>query len=70
MVTRSCTRVSWPLNDTFKLTADLMNLQSLIEQQKSDFADFIEIDQTLRELRNGAEPNQLPPANPAVGGSF
>jgi hypothetical protein len=44
-----------------------MNLQSLIEQQKTDLADFVEIDQTLRELRNGAEPNQLPPANPAVG---
>lgn len=70
MVTRSFTRVSWALIRSPKLMVDLMNLQSLIEQQKSDFADFIEIDQTLRELRNGAEPNQLPPANPAVGGSF
>ena len=39
----------------------------MIEQCEQDDGDFIEVDDLLREIRNGIEPNQYPPGDKAIG---
>ena len=36
-------------------------LQELVERMANESMNFVEVDQTLRELRDGNEPGQLPP---------
>lgn len=42
-------------------------LQELIERYQSPGNDFVEVDGSLKEIRNGHEPSQLPPAQPTLG---
>jgi hypothetical protein len=56
--------VSRPSTKVIKLaglTADLLNLQSLMNKLDHETRSFIEVDTILSELRRGSEPNQLPP---------